>query len=144
MMALACPRARFQPVYVEDVAAAFVKRLRGTATASARATTCAARASTPCASWSNSWRTTTGQRRPIIGLNDTLSYLQAFTMEWLPVKLMTRDNYRSMKVDSVCELRVSVRHRAGGAGSGGARPGSAIARRARATSSFARSAQRDE
>ena len=46
---------------------------------------------------------TLGLKRWIIGLNDPLSMLQAGVMEWLPVKLMTRDNIRSMQVDSVCE-----------------------------------------
>jgi NADH dehydrogenase len=35
-------------------------------------------------------------------LNDALSWCQALALELLPVKLMTRDNYRSMQVDSVC------------------------------------------
>jgi len=26
-------------------------------------------------------------------------------MEWMPVKLLTRDNYHSMKVDSVCDCQ---------------------------------------
>jgi hypothetical protein len=54
--------------------------------------------------------TITGRRRWIIGLNDSLSYLQALCMEMPPLKhilrsldmLMTRDNYYSMKVDNVC------------------------------------------
>jgi NADH dehydrogenase len=44
----------------------------------------------------------TGSEPAIIGLNDSLSYLEASVMEFLPGKLMTRDNYNSMKVDSVC------------------------------------------
>ncbi|MCU0973783.1 MAG: complex I NDUFA9 subunit family protein, partial [Burkholderiales bacterium] len=44
----------------------------------------------------------TGNRRPVLGLNDRLSYLQAMVMEWLPGPVLTRDNYYSMKQDSVC------------------------------------------
>ena len=39
----------------------------------------------------------------MIGLPDGLSYLQAWAMELLPVKLLTRDNYHSMQVPSVCD-----------------------------------------
>jgi hypothetical protein len=38
----------------------------------------------------------------VIGLPDSLSFLQAWILELLPVKLLTRDNYYSMQVPSVC------------------------------------------
>jgi NADH dehydrogenase len=44
-----------------------------------------------------------GRPRPIIGLNRTLSLCQAFAMECLPVKLMSRDNILSMDVDSISD-----------------------------------------
>jgi hypothetical protein len=42
----------------------------------------------------------TGRHRLVVGLPDRLSYLQAWMLEHLPGKLMTRDNYRSMQVDN--------------------------------------------
>jgi NADH dehydrogenase len=45
----------------------------------------------------------TGHKRPIVGLGPTLSHLQAYAMELAPGKLMTRDNVKSMTVDSVSQ-----------------------------------------
>ena len=44
----------------------------------------------------------TSRRRLIVGLPDWLSYLQAMLLELSPVPLLTRDNYESMKLPSVC------------------------------------------
>lgn len=99
---LASPNARFQPVFVEDVAAAFVRCLDDPAASG--------KAYDLCGPTVYSLRelvtlvgAVTGHPRPVIGLNDTLSCLQAFSMELLPVKLLTRDNYYSMKVDNVSD-----------------------------------------
>ena len=101
MVALACPGARFQPVFVEDVAAAFAKSLSDLQSIGKGYDLCGPRVYT-LRELVEYVGAVTGRRRPIIGLNDALSYCQAFVMELLPVKLMTRDNYHSMKVDNVC------------------------------------------
>jgi len=44
----------------------------------------------------------THRRRLIFGLGGRLSMAQARMLELLPVKVMTRDNVRSMQVPSVC------------------------------------------
>lgn len=99
---LGSPKARFQPVYVGDVAAAFVHALTDITSCGRRYDLCGPQRYTlrELVAWVGR---TTGCPRPIIGLNRTLSYCQAFAMELLPVKLMTRDNVRSMEVDSVCD-----------------------------------------
>ena len=43
-----------------------------------------------------------GVRTLVIGLGDFLSKVQALTLEISPGKLMSYDNYRSMRVDSIC------------------------------------------
>lgn len=44
-----------------------------------------------------------GKRRWVIGLPDALGYLQAMVGEWLPGKPISRDNFRSLLLDSVGE-----------------------------------------
>ncbi len=98
---LASPNARFQPVFVEDVAAVFVKSLEDPGSFGKGYDLCGPKVYTlrELVEFAGA---ATGHPRPVIGLNDTLSYWQAFAMELLPVKLMTRDNYLSMKIDSIC------------------------------------------
>lgn len=101
VLLLAKPDARFQPVYVEDVAHAFVASLDNPATIGGRYDLCGPRVYT-LRQLLQYIINALGLRCRIIGLNDRFSYLQAWAMEWLPVKLMTRDNYYSMQVDNVC------------------------------------------
>jgi len=101
VVVLACPQARFQPVYVGDVARAFVAALddRGAQgkrydLGGPRQYTLRELVAAVCA--------ITGRKRLIVGLGERLSMAQARMLELLPVKLMTRDNVRSMQVPSVC------------------------------------------
>ena len=98
---LGSPRARFQPVFVEDVAAVAVRSLEERASHAVAYDLCGPRVYTLRELMEYVGRAT-GRQRCVIGLNDTLSYLQALALEFFPVKLLTRDNYRSMTVDSVC------------------------------------------
>ena len=100
VMFLASPGARFQPVHVEDVASAFVASLPDRATFHQTYELGGSRTYT-LRELVELVGGITGHRRRIIGLNDTLSHLQAFALELLPVKLMTRDNVDSMKVDNI-------------------------------------------
>lgn len=101
LLALACPQARFQPVYVNDLARAIVLSLEDMRTAGHTYELCGARAYTLRELVDYVMRTI-GVQRPVIELGPALSMLQALLLEHLPGRLMTRDNVRSMRVDNVC------------------------------------------
>ena len=100
---LANANTRFQPVWVEDVARAFVDCVEDSSSIG--------RTYELCGPKSYSLREIVeyvahlqGRRTRIIALNDGLSYLQAWAMEFKPgAKLMTRDNYYAMRQDNVCQ-----------------------------------------
>src|SRR6266436_5084924 len=98
---VACPRARFQPVYVGDVARALVSAIAEPRSHGKAYDLCGPRVYTlrelvefVCA--------ITRRRRLIIPLSERMSYLLARLIESAPRPLMTRDNYRSMQVPNVC------------------------------------------
>jgi NADH dehydrogenase len=99
---LAKPNAKFQPVWVEDVASCFVASIQNTQTYG-QVYELAGPKVYSFRELVQQVMTTLKVKRPIIGLCDKLSYAQAFMMELLPVKLMSRDNVRSMEVDSVSQ-----------------------------------------
>ena len=98
---LAKPRARLQPVYIDDVVEAMVR--------------CLARADSIGRTYQLggprdyslrdivAWLAAlTGRRRLIIGLPDFVSRLQALVMDFVPGRPFSTDNYRSLGIDSVC------------------------------------------
>lgn len=99
---LACPQARFQPVYVGDVARAFAAALREYRTFGQGYDLCGPRIYALHELIAYIARLQ-GRRRRIIGLSDRLSRLQATLLEFAPGKPFSRDNYRSLQVDNVCE-----------------------------------------
>ena len=97
-----CPQTRFAPVCIDDVVEAFYQVLeRGADFNGQRLNLCGPQIYT-FKELVQFVARVTGRRRLVLGLPDSLSRLQALVMERLPGKLFTRDNYRSMQIDSVC------------------------------------------
>jgi NADH dehydrogenase len=99
---LAAPRARFQPVFVGDVAHAMAQSVDDRRTIGHAYSLCGPNVYTlrELVGWVAE---TTGRVRPIVPLGDALSRWQATLLELSPWKLLTRDNLASMRVDSVCD-----------------------------------------
>jgi NADH dehydrogenase len=101
MLPLAGANARFQPIWVEDVARCFVAALGDVRTFGQAYELCGPKVYT-LAELARFAAEASGHPRRIVALPDSLAKLQAFVFEHLPGKLMTRDNLRSMSVDNVC------------------------------------------
>lgn len=99
---LAKPHAKFQPIWVEDVATAFVSCLQNTDTYGKIYELGGSKVYT-LRQLVQKVANILGKKRIIVGLNDSLSMFQGFILELLPIKLMTRDNIKSMQVDNVCK-----------------------------------------
>jgi uncharacterized protein YbjT (DUF2867 family) len=98
---LGAARARFQPIWVEDVARCFVGAIGDPRTFGHAYELCGPRAYT-LEELVRFVGEAIGRRRRIVRLPSALATLQAFMFEHLPGKLLTRDNLRSMSVDNVC------------------------------------------
>ncbi len=101
LLPLARPRARFAPVYVGDVVEAFARALATEDSHGRIYELCGSQV------WSLEelveWiRDQLGLRRWVIGLPDLLGRLQALAFDLVPGKPFSSDNYKSLKLDSVC------------------------------------------
>lgn len=101
VLALACGDAKLQPVYVEDVARAFVMSLENPATFGAAYDLCGPKIYT-LQQLVEYVAKMHKRKRWIFTLNARLSYFQAWLLEVLPGKLMTRDDYYALQGGSVC------------------------------------------
>ena len=98
---LGSPNARMQPVYVGDVAQAFAASLNNPATFGQSYELCGPKVYT-LQQLVEFVAAVKGLKRRIIPLSDDMSSLQASLLGLLPVKMLTHDNYLTLKTDAVC------------------------------------------
>jgi len=101
VLPLAGARARFQPVWVEDVARCFTAALGDAQTFGQTYELGGPRVYT-LEELVRYVAATLGRRRAVLRLPAPLGQLQALVLEHVPGKPMTRDNLASMRVDNVC------------------------------------------
>jgi uncharacterized protein YbjT (DUF2867 family) len=99
---LAGAEARFQPVWVEDVAAAVADSLTRSDSIGASYDLCGP-TQYSLRQLVGYAAAISGHPRAVIGLPHAIAWLQAWAMEFIPNGPMTRDNIRSMQVASVCD-----------------------------------------
>ena len=98
---LARPRARLQPVFVDDVVDALLRCLHGGA-GSRQTYQLGGPSVYTLREIVELVAKLTNQRRLIIGLPDIVARLQGWIMNFIPGRPFSSDNYRSLLVDSVC------------------------------------------
>ncbi|MEM7611365.1 MAG: complex I NDUFA9 subunit family protein [Pseudomonadota bacterium] len=102
VMPLARANARFAPVFVDDVVAAFCAALDNDTTIGQTYQLCGPRVYS-LREIVAYVRDLLGLRRPIIGLPDPIGRLQARIFDWLPGKPFSTDNFRSLMLHSICD-----------------------------------------
>lgn len=108
VLPLACPDARFQPVYVEDVAAAFAQALRDPHTRGATIELGGPGVYTLAELVRLSGRYS-GHERRVLGLPGWAARLQARVFELLPGEpVISRDNLDSMNTDNVVDVQTQA------------------------------------
>ena len=98
---LGSPNAKFQPVYVGDVAHAYVTSLNNPATFGQRYELCGPTVYT-LQELVEYVAKVKGLKRTVMPLSDGMSSLQSMLLGLMPVKMLTHDNYLTMKTDAVC------------------------------------------
>jgi uncharacterized protein YbjT (DUF2867 family) len=101
VLPLARPDARFAPVWVGDVVAAFMHALADRATVGETFQLCGPRVLT-FREIVGFVRDALALRRIVVGLPDPVARVQAAIMDFVPGKPFSTDNYLSLTVDSVC------------------------------------------
>jgi uncharacterized protein YbjT (DUF2867 family) len=100
---LAMPNARLQPVLVDDVVDALVACLHGGASSRQTYELGGPKVYT-LREIVELVAKLTGRHRRIIGLPNFAARIQAFVMDFVPGRPFSSDNYKSLKVDSVCSV----------------------------------------
>lgn len=98
---LACPQARFAPVYVGDVADRFITALHDRNSHGQAYNLCGPEQYSLIELVRYTSRLL-GLNKPVIGLPASIGRLEASVFEWLPGKPFSVDNYNSLKIDSIC------------------------------------------
>jgi NADH dehydrogenase len=99
---LAGAGARFQPIWVEDVAAVVADSLENSQSIGMAYDLCGPK-QYALAELVRYATAASGHPRAVFGIPEFVGWLQAWAMEFIPNGPMTRDNIRSMRVPSVCD-----------------------------------------
>jgi len=98
---LACPEAKFAPVWVDDVVNAMINSIDNPLHFGKRYNLCGPKIYTLQQLVEYAAKLAKLPRL-ILPLGNSLSYLQAAVFERVPTKPLSLDNYRSLQIDSVC------------------------------------------
>jgi NADH dehydrogenase len=101
VLPLARPKTKFQPVLVDDVIEALLRCLRG-GISNRQIYELGGPQIYTLREIVDLVAKLTAQRRWIVGLPDPVAYLQGLVMNFVPGRPFSTDNYRSLKVDSIC------------------------------------------